>query len=137
MQTNSEKMVMENFVALQKVMTNLAVKLDDLSNQISKLLDLFEISAKALAKKEFETSSGSRDAKRIIEKVDNLLEQNKIIARGVSLLHEREPAIQQLQEPSFQQAETNIPTPEQKNIDINTYQRSISSSGRFQKLPRR
>lgn len=90
MQTNSEKMVMENFVALQKVMTNLAVKLDDLSNQISKLLDLFEISAKALAKKEFETSSGSRDAKRIIEKVDNLLEQNKIIARGVSLLHERD-----------------------------------------------
>ncbi|NMB66704.1 hypothetical protein GYA25_01435, partial [Candidatus Woesearchaeota archaeon] len=38
--------LIENFVSLQRVMTNLAVKLEDLSSQISKLLELFEISAK-------------------------------------------------------------------------------------------
>ncbi|KHO55254.1 MAG: hypothetical protein QT10_C0004G0041 [archaeon GW2011_AR19] len=37
-----EKILVENFVSLQKVMTNLSVKFDELSSQISKLLELFE-----------------------------------------------------------------------------------------------
>ena len=47
-----EKILVENFVSLQKVLTNLSVKFDELSNNISKLLELFELSATALAKKD-------------------------------------------------------------------------------------
>ena len=36
-----EKVLIDNFVSLQKVMVNLSVKFDDLTNQISKLLELF------------------------------------------------------------------------------------------------
>jgi hypothetical protein len=82
-----EQILIENFVSLQKVMTNLAVKFDNLSGQISKLLDLFEISAKTLAEKDYSSEEGKSD-KKIAEKLDNVLEQNKIIARGVALLHE-------------------------------------------------
>lgn len=81
-----DKILVENFVSLQKVMTNLAVKFDNLSNQISRLLELFEISAKTLAEKDY---SGKEDNKRVIEKLDALLEHNKIIAKGIALLHER------------------------------------------------
>ncbi len=86
-----EKILVENFVSLQKVMTNLSIKLDNLANQISKLLNLFEISAKSLAQKEFDLEKEGKDSKKIIEKVDNLFEQNKIIARGLTLLYEKEP----------------------------------------------
>lgn len=83
-----EKVLVENFVSLQKVMTNLAVKFDNLSNQISKLLELFEISAKTLAEKDYETKN-REESKKVAEKLDNLLEQNKVIAKGIALLHER------------------------------------------------
>ncbi|MFH1327027.1 MAG: hypothetical protein ABIH59_02780 [archaeon] len=82
------KIMLENFVSLQKVMTNLSIKLDNLTTQISKLLELFEISAKALAEKDFEIEKDSRD---VIDKMDRLLDQNKILAKGVSLMHERMP----------------------------------------------
>lgn len=83
-----EKVLVENFVSLQKVMTNLSVKFDSLSTQISKLLDLFEVSAKAMAQKDFEL--GGKKDEEMIKKIDNLLEQNKVIARGLTLLHEPE-----------------------------------------------
>lgn len=82
-----EKVLIENFVSLQKVLTNLAVKFDNLSSQISKLLELFEISAKALAEKG--ALGEDKTYKRAAEKLDSLLEQNKIIAKGIALLHER------------------------------------------------
>jgi TFIIF-interacting CTD phosphatase-like protein len=81
---NVEKVMMENFVALQKVMTNLVLKLDSLSSQISQLLELFEISAKTLAEKGY-----SADNKNILDKLNNLIEQNKAIAKGLVLLHEK------------------------------------------------
>jgi hypothetical protein len=90
-----EKVLIENFVSLQKVMTNLAVKFDNLSSQISKLLELFEISAKALAEKG--TLGEERTDKKAAEKLDSLLEQNKIIAKGIALLHEKNP----LEEPRY------------------------------------
>jgi hypothetical protein len=82
-----EKVLIENFVSLQQVMTNLAVKFDNLSNQISKLLELFEISAKALVEKG--ALGEEKTDKKALEKLDSLLEQNKIIAQGIALLHER------------------------------------------------
>jgi hypothetical protein len=82
------KMILENFVSLQRVMTNLTIKLDNLSNQISKLLELFEISAKALAEKEF---SIEKDSKDVMDKLESLMDQNKVLARGMALMHERIP----------------------------------------------
>ncbi|PJE81043.1 hypothetical protein COU58_04545 [Candidatus Pacearchaeota archaeon CG10_big_fil_rev_8_21_14_0_10_32_42] len=83
-----EKILVENFVSLQKVMTHLSISFDNLANQLSKLLELFEISAKTLAEKELKPE---KNDKEILEKMNNLLEQNKIIARGVSLIHEKAP----------------------------------------------
>ncbi|MCL5018516.1 MAG: hypothetical protein M1416_01980, partial [Candidatus Pacearchaeota archaeon] len=78
---------------LQKVMTNLAVKFDNLSDQISKLLGLFEISAKTLAEK-----GATGEDKKMLEKLDSLLDQNKVIAKGIALLHERAmPAEQEVE----------------------------------------
>ena len=86
-----EKMLVENFVSLQKVMTNLSVKFDELSSQISKLLELFELSATALAKKDINFTK-PMDEEKIVNKLNNILEQNKIIARGMALMSEgREP----------------------------------------------
>lgn len=91
---NIEKALVENFISLQKVMTNMASKFDSLSTQISKLLELFELSAKSLSEKGF-----SMEDRRTTEKIDNLLEQNKIIAKGVALLHEsRQEIIEQPQQ---------------------------------------
>ena len=83
-----DKVLIENFVSLQRVLTNLAVNLDHLSNKISKLLDLFEISAKALAEKDFDVEEKNE---RLAEKLDNLLDQNKVLAKGMSFMHERMP----------------------------------------------
>jgi len=91
---NVEKALIENFVSLQKVMTTMAVKFDSLSNQISKLLELFEISAKSLAEKGY-----SMEDRKVAEKLDSLLEQNKIIAKGIALLHEKGSYEQPMQMP--------------------------------------
>ena len=85
---NVEKVLVENFISLQKVMTNLAVKFDNLGAQISKLLELFEISAKTLAKKDIKLDAKPIEDKKVAEKLDELLGQNKIIAKGLTLLHE-------------------------------------------------
>jgi len=89
-----DKVLIENFVSLQKVMTNLAVKFDGLSTQISKLLELFEISAKALAEKDYSLGENTED-KKVVEKLDNLLAQNKVIAKGIAMLHESNMSSQQ------------------------------------------
>jgi len=87
---NVEKALVNNFIALQKVMTNLAVKLEDLSTKTGKLLELFEISAKAIAENDLSLDGGP--SKKIVAdmsgKLDRLLDQNKVLAKGVSLLHE-------------------------------------------------
>lgn len=84
-----ENALVENFVSLQKVMVNLSVKFDDLTKQISKLLDLFEISAKALAEKDVDLSKNVQDTEKMDKKLDSLLDQNKIIARGLTLMHDK------------------------------------------------
>src|SRR3990167_3397701 len=73
---NLEIKLIENFVSLQKVMTNLSVKFDGLSNNISKLLELFELSAVALAKKDINFTKPV-DEEKIMGKLNNILEQNK------------------------------------------------------------
>ena len=93
-QIHTEKVLIENFIALQKVITNLSIKFDKLTNQISSLLELFEVSAKTLAEKDFNVkkdNKDNKDNKEVVEKIDNLLEQNRTIAKGVALIHEENP----------------------------------------------
>jgi len=81
--------LIENFVNLQKALTNLTVKFDNLADQISKLLQLFEISAKSFAEK---LSTGTPDLEKdreFLEKLNKLLEQNKVIAKGLTLMEEK------------------------------------------------
>jgi len=130
-ESNTEKILIENFVSLQKVMTNLSIKFDNLTKQISKLLELFEISAKALAEKDFDLEKPGKD-KKIIEKIDNLLNQNKIIAQGLTLMHEKIPEQKTNYPPAqtpqqIQQSQTPKPQIPKFQADMGGYQKSISS----------
>lgn len=90
-----EQMLIDNFTTLQKVLTNLSIKFDELSNNISKLLQLFEISAKSFAekysdKKQVElTNKPQQLDTEYLKKLDSLLDQNKTIAKGIMLMEER------------------------------------------------
>jgi len=87
--SSMDKVMLENFVSLQKVLTNLAIKFDSLGDQISKLLHLFEISAKSFVEKETPSLGGKKKDKEFLEKLDKLLDQNKIIAKGLTLMEEK------------------------------------------------
>jgi hypothetical protein len=125
-----EQVLIENFVSLQKVMTNLAVKFDSLSNQISKLLELFEISAKTLAEKDY-FGKEERMEKKLTEKLDNLLDQNKVIAKGIALLHEKDISQDNInympkpyqEEPSFQNQENSEKVYSRPAIDLSNHPR--------------
>ncbi|MDP4039177.1 MAG: hypothetical protein Q8P57_01180 [Candidatus Pacearchaeota archaeon] len=82
-----EDKIIQNLVALQKVHINLAEKFNSLSEQISNLLALFEASAKSFAKQP-QIQATEKD-KEFLEKIDKLLEQNKTIAKGLSLIEEK------------------------------------------------
>lgn len=81
------KALVENFVSMQKALTNLAVKFDSLSDQISKLLQIFEISAKNFAEKA--GGKGTESDREFLEKLNVLLDQNKTIAKGLTLMEEK------------------------------------------------
>lgn len=126
--SNTEKILVENFVSLQRVMTNLSLKFDNLASQISKLLELFEISAKTLVNKDFSLEKGDKENKGVIAKLDNLIGQNKIIARGLTLMHEaNSPRINkpQHQKNSTTQGQNHH---RQQPSGVNEYQKSISSN---------
>lgn len=86
-----QEALIHNFISLQKALTNLTVKFDELSTNISKLLQLFEISAKSFAEKysSMEDNKTSEIDKDFIKKIDTLLDQNKIISKGIMLIEER------------------------------------------------
>ena len=129
--TGVEKALVENFISLQRVMVNLSSRFDNLANEISKLLELFEISAKALAEKNF-SISGDKGNEKIIQKIDTLLDQNKIIAKGLTLMHEsniRQPSGYQQQMPMTGQSAPGQSFPGQppRQPAMEGYQKSIGS----------
>jgi hypothetical protein len=125
---NMEKILVENFVSLQRVMTNLALKFDNLSGQLSKLLELFEISAKTLAEKGYSSEQKMEIDPKITEKLNSLLDQNRVIAKGVAMLYEKSMPEEQEYPPAPQQMQ-RISPPQQYN---QTQQQKPASSG-FQK----
>jgi hypothetical protein len=84
-QKDMQEMLIENFVGLQKAMTNLSIKFESLSEQLRRLLEVFELSAKNFVS----NAPESEDKEEVLEKINILLEQNKAIARGVVLLEEK------------------------------------------------
>ena len=75
-----EELLIENFVGLQHAMTNMSIKFGGLSDNISKLLQIFEESAKNFV------SGGRPDDAEMLNKIDSLLNQNKTIAKGLVLM---------------------------------------------------
>ena len=75
-----EELLIENFVGLQHAMTNLSIKFGSLSDNIVKLLNVFEEAARSFA------SGGRSDDKDMLNKIDSLLNQNKTIAKGLVLM---------------------------------------------------
>lgn len=103
-QSNMNQLMVENLVSLQKVMVDMTIKLDSLTNQMSKLLNLFEVSAKSFMEKQ---GGITKEDQEFLEKLDKLLEQNKTIAKGLTLMEERVrekaiPSTQQYQPPQNQ-----------------------------------
>ena len=78
-----DDLLIENFVGLQKAMTNLSMKFGELSENIEKLLYVFELATKNVA------DEGPVDYKEITRKLDILLEQNKTVAQGLVLLESK------------------------------------------------
>lgn len=91
--SNSEiqQALIDNFISLQKVMTNLSIKFDELSSNITKLLQLFEISAKTFAERYStqELAPSSQVDAELVKKLNDLLDQNKVISRGIMLMEEK------------------------------------------------
>lgn len=82
-----EDKLVENLVSLQKVHIDLAEKFDKLTKEISSLLALFEIAARSFSK--HPASKTVETDKEFLEKIDKLLEQNKTIAKGLTLMEDQ------------------------------------------------
>ncbi|MEM4182045.1 MAG: hypothetical protein QXX68_02755 [Candidatus Pacearchaeota archaeon] len=95
-----EELLVENFVGLQKAMTNLSVKFEMLADNISKLLEVLELSAKSYLEKE-KIEGGAELEKRI----NFLIEQNKAIAEGLLLIDDTLRKQQELTKKETQQVQ--------------------------------
>ena len=96
-----ENLLIENFVGLQHAMTNMSVKFGMLSDNISKLLQVFEEAAKNFV------SGGKVDDKDMLKKIDSLLDQNKTIAKGLVLMEGKLRG--RAEEPQMMQPATEAP----------------------------
>lgn len=81
--------LVENFVNLQKSMTHLAIKFDNMSDQMTKLLTLFEISARSFAEKLNTNVPEIEKDREFLDKLNRLLDQNKTIAKGLTIMEEK------------------------------------------------
>ena len=90
--SNIEEVLIKNSADMQNIMLKLIERFDKLSIKIGDLLELFEDSAKILVKKEMESGNANHFSEELLEKINKLIEQNRVIARGLTLIHEpKEP----------------------------------------------
>ena len=78
-----EDLLIENFVGLQKAMTHMSMKFENLSDNLSKLLEVLELSARNYLTKEAPKDSSSSE---LAKQVNYLIDQNKAIAEGLLLI---------------------------------------------------
>ena len=94
---NTLKLVIENSIALQKVVANLAEKLGETSRNLSELLELFKEASKTMAEEKAEENVKKEDIEILKTKINELAEQNRTIAKGILL-------IESSLKPSFKEA---------------------------------
>ena len=87
LQEELQHKLIENLVAVQKVHTDLAEKFNKLSDQIANLLGLFEMAARSFARNP--VNQTTEKDKEFLEKIDKLLDQNKVLAKGLMMMEER------------------------------------------------
>ena len=75
---SAQSQLIENNILLQKKTTELITSVNELSKKIDKMLSLFETAAKSIEHGEIEEP--------LAKKLESLIDQNKIIARGLLLL---------------------------------------------------
>ena len=119
--------VLKNLVELQKVHINLAEKFDHLSKEISHLLALFELTARNFAKNVPQTAEYQKD-KDFLDKIDRLLEQNKVLAKGLSIMED------QIRERIYSPQPQRAPGMPEKKPEEPQFQPSMASRSR--PLPR-
>lgn len=131
--------ILENLIELQKVHINIAEKFDKLTKEISNLLALFELAARNFSK--HPAIKSSEGDKEFLDKIDRLLEQNKTIAKGLTLMEEqiRKKAYSKPAPENHEQTEHTQNTPEsrpnnQEGLITEEYSPSMKSDNR--PLPR-
>ena len=82
-----EEKMLQSILELQKVNINMAEKFDKLSVQIASLLTLFETAARNFSRQPGMQST-EKD-KEFLMKIDQLLDQNKVLAKGLTLMEEK------------------------------------------------
>ena len=82
----SIKLLVQNSLALQKIMADLAIDIKKLSKNVSELLEVFKEASKTLAEEKAEGKVKEEEMADLKNKIDALLEQNKTIAQGILLL---------------------------------------------------
>jgi anion-transporting ArsA/GET3 family ATPase len=128
--TKLQEILIENFVGLQKAMTNLSVKFEGLSEQIRRLLEIFESAAKNVA------SQSPEKNQELLDKLNSLLEQNKIIAKGLVLIEDRLNSQPASQAPQNQQSQQSTTPVQNFQNSKEGYSESVMSDARPKPLPR-
>lgn len=78
-----DDLMIENFIGLQKAMTNLSIRFENLSDNLSRLLGVLELSAKSYLVKD---GHNHKDSSDLAKQIDYLIDQNKAIAEGLLLI---------------------------------------------------
>ncbi len=112
-----EEILIENFVGIQHAMTNLSMKFGALSESITKLLHIFELSAKNFLK---EGKGDELNTKEIMGRMDTLLNQNKLLAKGLVALEEK---LSGQAEKEFKEVQRTISPSPPRNVGLPNYTR--------------
>ncbi len=79
--SDTEKLLLENFIALQDALVNIGTDLKDLNKKITSMLELFENASRAYEQKP--------EARSLSNKLNELIEQNQTIAKSILLLSKK------------------------------------------------
>ncbi len=105
--------LIESSVVLQKTVIELASNFNELSKQITKLLNLFEDTAKEIAEKNLSIVEET-DNETVLEKIQKIIEDNNKIKKDLSeikqKLENKSQTPYQESVTTYRQAQQNIPT---------------------------
>jgi hypothetical protein len=92
-----EELLIDNFVGLQRAMTNLSMKFESLSDNLSTLLGVLELAARNYLTK---GNSGDSGSPELVKQLNLIIDQNKAIAEGLLLIDDKIRKIQPSDNPS-------------------------------------